>query len=49
MIAAISKTPSAIAGMMIDADPCEPPVGNQPNWTAKKKIIIRPSQKLGVA
>ena len=50
MIATNSNRPSAIAGRINERKPASsPPVGNQPNWTAKKKIIIRPSQKLGVA
>ena len=49
MIAAISSSPSETAGRISDLNPSAPPVGNQPSSTAKKKITIKPSQKLGVA
>ena len=49
MMAAISSMPSEIAGRISACQPTAPPVGTRSSRTAKKKIIIRPSQKPGTA
>ena len=49
MTAAAGNDPSVIAGRMMLVAPDRPPVGKKSKFTARKRISIRPSQKLGTA